>query len=108
MKHALITGGAGFIGSHLLDSLLHDGCRVTVLDNFDPFYDSRIKEANISGHLTDTRLDVRRGDIRLPADLESLPEDIDVIVHLAARAGVRPSLLDPIGYQDVKIGRAHV
>ena len=47
MKHALVTGGAGFIGSHLVDSLLADGWRVTVIDNFHPFYDPSIKEANV-------------------------------------------------------------
>jgi UDP-glucuronate 4-epimerase len=103
MNHVLITGGAGFIGSHLVDSLLRDDSRVTVLDNFHPFYDPRLKEANILVHANDSRFQLKRGDIRRPGDLAGLPDDIDVIVHLAARAGVRPSVEDPLGYQDVNV-----
>ena len=69
MKHALVTGGAGFIGSHLVDSLLADGWRVTVFDNFDPFYDRAIKEANIRAYESDARFALVRGDLR-DADVE--------------------------------------
>ena len=64
MKHALVTGGAGFIGSHLVDSLLADGWRVTAFDNFDPFYDPAIKEANIAAHRTSPAYALVRGDLR--------------------------------------------
>lgn len=104
MKSALVTGGAGFIGSHLVDRLLAEGWRVTVVDNFDPFYDPAIKEANIKPHLENPNYRLVRADIR---DLETLRlelrEDYDVIVHLAAKAGVRPSLKDPVTYQEVNV-----
>ena len=101
----IVTGGAGFIGSHLVDRLLADGNEVIVVDNFDPFYDRATKEANLAGALENPRcrlveLDIRdaRGSKRLVS--ESRP---DVIVHLAARAGVRPSIADPRLYTDVNV-----
>src|SRR5215218_10092052 len=62
MKHALVTGGAGFIGSHLVDSLLADGWRVTAFDNFDPFYDPVIKEGNVAAHRKNPSYELVRGD----------------------------------------------
>ena len=104
MKHALVTGGAGFIGSHLVDSLLADGWRVTAFDNFDPFYDPAIKEANIRAHLANPSYELVRGDLRDPKAIELLAAaPYDVIVHLAARGGVRPSIEDPVGYHDVNV-----
>jgi UDP-glucuronate 4-epimerase len=104
MRHALVTGGAGFIGSHLADSLLADGWRVTCFDNFDPFYDPAIKDDNIREHLANPRYRLVRGDLRDASSLEPLRETpYDVIVHLAARAGVRPSIDDPVGYQQVNV-----
>ena len=103
MKHALVTGGAGFIGSHLVDSLLADGWAVTTFDNFDPFYDRGIKERNIAAHRRHAHFTLAEGDLRRPEDVWSLSGDYDVIVHLAARAGVRPSIEDPVGYQDVNV-----
>jgi UDP-glucuronate 4-epimerase len=102
--HVLVTGGAGFIGSHLVDSLLADGHQVTVLDNFDPFYDRRIKEANIAAHTRNPSWRLVEGDLLKLPDLRStLIDNYDCIVHLAARAGVRPSIDDPIGYQEVNV-----
>lgn len=104
MKHALVTGGAGFIGSHVVDSLLADGWRVTAFDNFDPFYESTIKEANVRGHLANPSYALVRGDLRDPKSVDSLGgTSYDVIVHLAAKAGVRPSIEDPVGYQNVNV-----
>jgi len=104
MKHALVTGGAGFIGSHLVDSLLADGWRVTVFDSFDPFYHTAIKEANVAPHVSNPRFTLARGDLRDAAAVRALGTDsYDVIVHLAARAGVRPSIEDPVGYQEVNV-----
>jgi UDP-glucuronate 4-epimerase len=105
VKHALVTGGAGFIGSHLVDSLLADGWRVTVFDNFDPFYAPAIKERNIQPHLASPRYTLVRGDLRDDASVRSLGgASYDIVVHLAARAGVRPSIEDPVGYQQVNVG----
>ena len=94
MPHALVTGGAGFIGSHLVDSLLADGWRVTVFDSFDPFYDPAVKERNVAPHLGRDRYALVRGDLRDAESIQSLAAaaSYDVIVHLAARAGVRPSI----------------
>ena len=105
MKHALVTGGAGFIGSHLVDSLLADGWRVTVFDNFDPFYDPAIKERNIGSHFQHAAYTLVRGDLRDRQAVAHLSSaSYDVIVHLAARAGVRPSIEDPVGYQEINVG----
>ena len=102
--HILVTGGAGFIGSHLVDSLLAEGVEVTVLDNFDSFYDRQVKERNIREHRNHERYRLIDGDLR---DAESLNEQLtarfDVIVHLAAMAGVRPSIERPLTYQDVNV-----
>lgn len=104
MRHALVTGGAGFIGSHLVDRLLAENWRVTVVDNFDPFYDLAIKGTNVKPHLENPNYRLVRADIRNLESLRlALRDDYDVVVHLAARAGVRPSIQDPIGYQEVNV-----
>jgi len=102
--HALITGGAGFIGSHLVDCLLNEGWQITVIDNLDPFYDPVIKENNVSKHVSNTNYRLVRLDIRnLEGLMTTLNDEYDVIVHLAAKAGVRPSILDPLTYQEVNV-----
>jgi UDP-glucuronate 4-epimerase len=104
-----VTGGAGFIGSHLVDSMLRDGYHVTVVDNFDSFYDRSIKERNINDHRSNALWRLVEADIRDGLTLHrEIGEDIDAIVHLAARAGVRPSLADPVGYQDVNVAGTQV
>jgi UDP-glucuronate 4-epimerase len=106
--HVLVTGGAGFIGSHVVDSLLVNGDAVTVLDNFDPFYDRRIKERNIAGHRTHPRWRLIEADLRDADALERLlTGSFDAIVHLAAKAGVRPSIEAPLMYQDVNVRGTH-
>ena len=100
----IVTGGAGFIGSHLIDRLLKDGHSITNIDNFDPFYDESIKRDNIKGHLQFDSYTLHEVDIRNKEALDKvISGDTDVIVHLAAKAGVRPSIADPISYQEVNV-----
>lgn len=106
MKNLLVTGGAGFIGSHLTDRLLATGVeRVTVIDDFNDFYEPSIKHENIGEHLKDSRYQLVEGDIRDRAALENVfaTNRFDCIVHLAARAGVRPSLSEPQLYSETNI-----
>jgi len=106
--HILVTGGAGFIGSHVVDSLLANGDAVTVLDNFDPFYDRRIKERNIAAHRTHPRWRLIEADVRDADALGRLPAgSFDAIVHLAALGGVRRSIETPLIYQDVNLRGTH-
>lgn len=103
--NVVVTGGAGFIGSHLIDRLLAEGHTVVNIDNFDPFYDESIKRDNIKGHLEYDSYTLHETDIRdKEATEKAIPDDTDVIVHLAAKAGVRPSIKDPIAYQEVNVG----
>jgi len=100
----LVTGGAGFIGSHLAEKLLGDGHQVSILDDFNDFYDPQIKRANIAAITEDVRL--HRVDLR---DAEAvrrilLGEKFDAIAHLAARAGVRPSIQNPELYYETNVG----
>lgn len=103
-RHILLTGGAGFIGSHLVDALLAKGERVTVLDNFEPYYDISIKKSNIAQHLLHPDYQLIEADIRDRASLEEKLEDkYDAIIHLAAQAGVRPSIKKPVVCQEINV-----
>jgi UDP-glucuronate 4-epimerase len=100
----LVTGAAGFIGSHLSERLLRDGRTVVGVDNFDTFYDPRVKRRNIAHCLAHPSFRLIETDIRDQAALaQAVTDDTDAIVHLAARAGVRPSLAEPMLYADVNI-----
>ena len=101
---ALITGAAGFIGSHLCERLLDDGYTVVGLDNFDDFYDPKIKRRNIADCLKNKNFQLVEADIRDTAAMDkTVSDNVDIIVHLAARAGVRPSIAQPLLYVDVNV-----
>lgn len=99
----LVTGGAGFIGSHLVDRRLAKGDRVVVLDDFNDFYDPAVKRANVQAHLGNPCYRLVEGDIRDRELVDRLFEEerFEAVLHLAARAGVRPSLAQPVLYEDV-------
>ena len=100
----LITGAAGFIGSHLSERLLDDGLVVVGLDNFDDFYDPRIKRQNIKGCLKNKNFRLVEADIRDIAAMDkAVGSGVEIIIHLAAKAGVRPSIENPLLYADVNI-----
>lgn len=100
--HVLVTGGAGFIGSHLTKRLLGRGDRVTNLDDFNDFYDPALKWANIKPFVGQDAYTLVQGDIRDRDTVKKLYRDgkFDAVVHLAARAGVRPSLAEPVLYEE--------
>ncbi|MCL4166281.1 UNVERIFIED_CONTAM: hypothetical protein GTU68_015343, partial [Idotea baltica] len=93
--HYLVTGGAGFIGSHLSEALLGQGHQVSLIDDFNDFYDPEIKRHNISGIVD--RITLIEGDIRDEELVNRMFEEgkFDAIIHIAARAGVRPSIEAP-------------
>jgi len=100
----LVTGGAGFIGSHLVERCLAAGHAVSVLDDFNDYYDPALKRANVSAFRAAGDVTVHEGDLRDTALLaRALDPRPDVVVHLAARAGVRPSWADPLLYHDVNV-----
>ena len=101
----LITGGAGFIGSTLADKLLKENNQIIVLDNFNDYYNPQIKEDNVKNNLNNTNYKLYRGDICDKELVSKIFEEnkIDKVVHIAARAGVRPSLEDPLAYVQTNI-----
>jgi UDP-glucuronate 4-epimerase len=101
---ALITGAAGFIGSHLCERLLAEGWTVVGADNFDDFYDPQIKRSNIEACLKNKNFQLIEADIRDSAAMDKATgSDIEIIIQLAAKAGVRPSIAQPILYADVNV-----
>jgi UDP-glucuronate 4-epimerase len=100
----LVTGAAGFIGSHLSERLVARGDEVVGLDNFDAFYPRAVKDRNLAALLGSPRFTLIEGDLRAPDDLaRAFAHRPDAVVHLAALAGVRPSLADPARYADVNV-----
>jgi UDP-glucuronate 4-epimerase len=107
----LVTGGAGFIGSTLVDRLLADGGAVVAIDNFDPFYPEAAKRANLASALRHPRFRLVEADIRDREAVGRIMADVrpDAIAHLAAKAGVRPSIEAPAHYVEVNVqGTAHL
>jgi UDP-glucuronate 4-epimerase len=105
----LVTGGAGFIGSHLVETLLAAGHDVAILDDFNDFYDPRVKRENVAGISRDVA--IHQIDLRDSATLRNLfhRQKFDTIAHLAARAGVRPSIVHPELYYDTNVnGTLHL
>jgi UDP-glucuronate 4-epimerase len=108
MKHYLVTGGAGFIGNNLIRTLFskEPGVKITCIDDFDPFYSPDIKNLNIKDFRTNPNFRLISNDLSKTSgkelcDLVSAP--VDAIVHLAAKAGVRPSIQNPLAYQQVNV-----
>ena len=106
--HYLITGGAGFIGSNLIQHLLgvEKEIFITCIDDFDPFYSKEIKELNISGFVNNPAIRLLNYDVSnidVKRLVEEINEPVDVIIHLAAKAGVRPSILNPSSYQQANV-----
>ncbi|OUJ74747.1 GDP-mannose 4,6-dehydratase [Hymenobacter crusticola] len=112
MPSVLVTGCAGFIGSHVCQRLLADGYRVVGLDNFDPFYDRTLKLANMADFAQHPRFSFHEVELQRGAEslADALPADpIDLVVHLAAKAGVGPSVRQPIAYlENNVIGTTHL
>lgn len=105
-KNILVTGGAGFIGSHLVERLLGEGVwNVTIVDDLNDFYSPEIKRANLAELCKKGDVEFVEADIRCPENLKAVFDhhDFSVIVHLAARAGVRPSLKEPKLYAETNI-----
>lgn len=105
MEKILITGGAGFIGSNLTRAMLSKNIQVVCIDNFNDFYNPEIKYSNINNFIKDSNYDYIIGDIRDIELMDNLfsKHHFDAVVHLAAMAGVRPSIEDPLLYQDVNV-----
>jgi UDP-glucuronate 4-epimerase len=106
----LVTGVAGFIGSHVADRLIADGHVVYGIDNFDPYYDRAIKDRNLRGLLGETGFRFYQADLVDPHAMANVfgtaaetDRSIDAVIHLAAKAGVRPSIEDPQAYTKVNI-----
>lgn len=100
-----ITGGAGFIGSHVTERLLNTGHKIAVIDNLNEFYDPAIKRKNIEPFLAHENFTLFETDIRDKTDIESIfaNQKFDELIHLAAMAGVRPSIEDPVLYNDINL-----
>jgi UDP-glucuronate 4-epimerase len=110
-QHIFLTGGAGFIGSHLTRRLLERGDRVTVFDDFNDFYDPALKRINVAEFQGREDYTLIEGDIRDGELVDQLfeRERFDGVIHLAARAGVRPSLEQPLLYEETNcIGTIHL
>jgi len=103
MRSIVVTGCAGFIGSHLTEKLLKLGHRVIGIDNFDTFYPKKVKVENLKTFLQNPSFEFHELDLRSESNLDGIEDQVDLVVHLAGKAGVRPSIEDPQGYIDSNI-----
>jgi UDP-glucuronate 4-epimerase len=105
MTKYLVTGAAGFIGSHLVEKLLEGNNTVIGVDNFDKFYSRDIKLENLSKNFENKSFCLIEADLRNKNELQEIfkKHHIDLVIHLAAKAGVRPSILDPVGYYQTNV-----
>jgi len=105
METALLTGGAGFIGSHLCEDLLTKGLKVVCLDNFEDNYPRSVKEKNIKELSNNQNFVLVEADIRKKEQLESIfkQHPVDYVFHIAAKTGVRPSVIDPVSYFETNV-----
>lgn len=103
MDTIMVTGCAGFIGSHVSEELIKQGYRLIGIDNFDPFYPRVIKEENIKGIKDNPKFHFYELDLREKTSLDLIKENIDIVIHLAGKAGVRPSIEDPQTYIESNI-----
>lgn len=103
MQTFLLTGCAGFIGSHTTEMLINKGHKVIGIDNFDDFYPREIKEKNISGFINHPDFQLIENDITEKDTFNNIPEKIDFVIHFAAKAGVRPSIENPGAYVKTNI-----
>jgi UDP-glucuronate 4-epimerase len=101
----LVTGGAGFIGSHLAERLLSRGAEVEVVDDFNDFYDPDLKRQNLEACRGSGEVVLHEGDIRDAAFVDDVigKGGFDLVFHLAARAGVRPSIAEPLLYEETNV-----
>lgn len=99
----LVTGGAGFIGSHIVDALLKKGEQVTVIDDFDSYYDPKIKRKNLAIASKSKNFELIEGDILDLATIKRAIGDVDAVIHEAAQAGVRVSMDNPLRTLDVNV-----
>ncbi len=106
-KHYVVTGGAGFIGSRVIKELLkNETIKITCIDNFDPFYKHELKLLNLSEFQNDPNfslLNENLDTVTIEQLYDSITQPVDIIIHLAAKAGVRPSIADPVAYQQTNI-----
>tara|TARA_R110001583_G_scaffold190000_1_gene353855 strand:- start:5334 stop:6275 length:942 start_codon:yes stop_codon:yes gene_type:complete len=94
----MVTGCAGFIGSHVSEKLLSEGYKVVGIDNFDPFYPRKVKEKNMMNFLHHPHFTFYEIDLRDASALNQIEKNVEIIIHLAGKAGVRPSIEDPQSY----------
>ncbi len=103
LNKILVTGCAGFIGSHLCEHLLQSGFKVVGMDSFSENYPKVIKERNLKGCIGHANFSFFEANIEVASDYEQITEDIDLVIHLAARSGVRPSLNDPLAFYQTNV-----